>query len=126
LIYELTGNKSVLSQLTYVPDLQPEPRWTMQEAEAMANRQERLCYSRFNNNLNGFIRQFIETRQQITNPLSTNTNGLSKNKRRKEKRYHANSSASSSSLVNCPYCNVNVKFINLESHKTNKCPKRPV
>lgn len=55
LIYELIEDDSILNRFNCVSDLQPEPRWTMQEAETMANKQERLRYRRFNNNCNNLI-----------------------------------------------------------------------
>ncbi|MDV3002563.1 MAG: hypothetical protein N5P05_004218 (plasmid) [Chroococcopsis gigantea SAG 12.99] len=40
-----TGDESILSAFSGVPDLTPERRWTLHEAEAMAHRRERLRYS---------------------------------------------------------------------------------
>jgi len=44
LIYDLTGDDSVIQQFSYVNDLTPSPAWTEKEAEIMANRQQRLRY----------------------------------------------------------------------------------
>ena len=44
LIYEITGNESVLRQFDKIPDLQPEPLWTENDSISKAERQERLNY----------------------------------------------------------------------------------
>lgn len=59
LICELTKNELALSQLAHVMNLRPEPRWTVQEAEAMANSKKRLNYYRQSSNNMSYIRPIL-------------------------------------------------------------------
>lgn len=44
LIYELTGNKTIINKFSNIQDLKREPRWTIEEAKAMAEKRDRLFY----------------------------------------------------------------------------------
>ena len=63
LIYEFTRDEAMWGQFVNVPDLQPEPRWTEQEANIMANKQERLFYqtSKATGTRDDLMRQLTET-----------------------------------------------------------------
>lgn len=46
LIAEMTGDTSVLEPFRNVPDLEPDPRWTEEQAKAMAEQRVRLKYNK--------------------------------------------------------------------------------
>lgn len=108
-IYELTGDSSVLSQLDRVRDLQTEPRWTKQKAEAMANRQERLSY---------------EHSHSLTNANKPKIKTKTKRHREcREGTVNNDTPISKLVTVKCPQCNANIEHTKLEIHKRTECKK---
>lgn len=154
-IAQVLGDTSVLNQFANVPDLPRMRQWTQSEAEGMAARGYRGEYlpqtsqsvfttGKVTMNVNeamkvlfgagdSAIAPFEVTSQVSVTPLPTYRRAQSRGAARAAKRLTASSTLFPSTtdsrplpmLANCPYCDVKVKPTNLESHKTERCPRRP-
>jgi len=128
------GDTSVLNQFVNVPDLQTMRQWTQSEAEDMAANDYRNTYLQQPSEL---ADSPIEVRPQVSVISLPN---ISRAQSRGANRHSARARRAASSalppdtttdprplplLTNCPFCGVKVQPTNLESHKTEKCPKRP-
>lgn len=132
-IASVLGDDSALNQFANVPDLQTMRQWTQSEAENMAANDYRNTYLQQSSEL---ADSRIEARPQVSVISLPN---ISRAQSRGANRHAARARRAASSalpphttnprplplLTNCPYCGVKVQPTKLESHKTEKCPKRP-
>ena len=137
-IAQITGDNSLLNQFANTPELQQQRQWTEQEAVEMAANRKRDNYqcqnSRFHHNSSDSLASLIEIEQHVSQPLPPN---IRVQRRRVAQARHRTPDLSTSlspknttshplsSLANCPYCGVEVRTTKLQSHKTDKCPKKP-